>query len=288
MNLEIFTLEGSLYGEKFENEALLHKYFRKRCDNHLKETRQKLYCICQYSAHGNAFYFAAHDKSFLESPQAAVALELLSGPYGTTNEKNMDEFYGLLFQSSHRVNHENLTTLKVFDPSTGRVSTSLLLRDDGLDLNTLAKLATDQSQEFRNRYIHTFASSDSPCIERYLHPKPLPHGDLDLPYLWDCIPFAEANMVTGKQLLDYSSRLGEVLFFWDAHPSIPYLHSLGRSNIYQMECSQLLEHYFRRNFCEDLYIFDSSLAWTLILTHEPLNADNDKFVLIGKVPREGT
>jgi hypothetical protein len=101
-------------------------------------------------------------------------------------------------------------------------------------------------------------------------------------YLWE--GFKTYNIVSIEEIRRYSDKIGMILFFWDSHPSMPFLYSIGKTSIFSMSFEQLLQHYFAKNLPEDIYIFDESLLWTISLTHESQNEMGFKNLMIGKIP----
>lgn len=281
MKLEIIPFKLELYGQRFHFEDNPYDYFHKQCADYNHASMQKLYCILNYRDH--KFYFGSKDVSLLDHSEAVEPVVIPEGTYAFCSKDELDEMHEHLLKTKYRPDHNNFMYIEVFDPQANDFYVYTPLRDNGLNLNELVKLPPGQSKAIKSTYINTFARPTSPCVQRYHQPKPGPHGHLDLPYLWDCIPFIDKDIITFEELNSYRNRLGEVLFFWDAHPDIPYLYPLGRENIFRMDFTRLLDHYFLRNFCEDVYIFDHSLSWTFLLTHEPQNARDDKVVRLGKV-----
>ena len=77
-----------------------------------------------------------------------------------------------------------------------------------------------------------------------------------------------------------SNTINEVFVFWDIHMKerilIENYWNFGKETVLKLYYKELLEN---MNYLpEDIYIFDESLTWTLILTHEYID-DNTRWCL---------
>ena len=76
-----------------------------------------------------------------------------------------------------------------------------------------------------------------------------------------------------EDVMAYKERLNKVLVFWDIHSSdkiwIKDYWKFGKDSMIKLKYSNFLDNL--EYFPEDVYIYDESLKWTIVLTHE----DND-------------
>jgi hypothetical protein len=81
---------------------------------------------------------------------------------------------------------------------------------------------------------------------------------------------AKSAAISSTCQLDTRRRLGEVLVLWDLHPDgrvlVEDYWKFERDDVLSLDFKLLLGNL--RHLPEDVYIFDRSFRWTLVLTHE--------------------
>jgi hypothetical protein len=130
-------------------------------------------------------------------------------------------------------------------------------------------LSCDDSGEWRAAYLKTFV--DTSCDyyrQRIAQPRPFSDGVHYEGYLWDCMPAAQR--ITIQRFRTEIARRHEVFVMADDHsrdrvmgpPLWPYAaYSVARFKGFDL--LQSLD-----SLPEDIYVFDDSVSWTLVLTHE--------------------
>ncbi|MNH98229.1 hypothetical protein D3C73_509480 [compost metagenome] len=197
-------------------------------------------------------------------------------------EQQHNHIGNFLVQSNYRVDHHHFYYYIKVDLILKTMITYIRLRNNGLDLTTLPHESDAHTLQLKNAYMDAFAHQRSATLIHYTHPTlDEKFGEICFSYLWDNL--VSSDVISPEELRDYAHVLDQVYFFWDAHPNLSLLWSLGRTHMYKMNYSSLLDHYFARNLSDDMYICDESMTWTLILTHEPQNELDWRFLRIGIV-----
>ncbi|MBP2658661.1 MAG: hypothetical protein H6Q69_1693 [Firmicutes bacterium] len=92
-------------------------------------------------------------------------------------------------------------------------------------------------------------------------------------YLWECL--IGAKCINFKEFDSYRSAIKEVLAFWDIHSKekiwIPEYWKFGKDTVLKLTFEDLMDNL--EYLPEDIYIFDETLQWTLILTHEDVDGE---------------
>lgn len=87
-------------------------------------------------------------------------------------------------------------------------------------------------------------------------------------YLWDCI--FNLNIITWDDIIAYKEKLLKVMILWDIHPKerilIKNYWKFGKDSVLEINYEDIIDNI--NYFPEDVYIFDNSFKWSLILTHE--------------------
>ena len=108
-------------------------------------------------------------------------------------------------------------------------------------------------------------------VQRIATQQQFSDGIHDSGYLWDCLRVS--SRITVQRFENEICQHSEVLVMADNHsrdqipgaPLWPYApHSVAR-----LSAQELRE--IRASLPEDIYVFDNSLNWTLVLTHEHNN-----------------
>jgi len=130
-------------------------------------------------------------------------------------------------------------------------------------------LSPEDSALWRQAYLDEFVDTSSEHYQRYIaHPRQFSDGVHYEGYLWDCL--RSPSRITLQRFRHEVVRHPRVLVMADDHsrdsipgaPLWPYRpYSIARfSSRELLDCLDSLP--------EDIYVFDESVAWTLVLTHE--------------------
>ena len=135
---------------------------------------------------------------------------------------------------------------------------------------TLRVLPPEDSLKWRECYIQKFIDHSSPFYEKnVLKLRKFSDGEFYDGYLWDCV--INIQTITFD---DFSSKLINlkscVMAMWDLHSQdkirVPNYWKFGRGDVLRVDSAILCEGL--EHLPEDIYIFDETLSWTLISTHE--------------------
>jgi hypothetical protein len=142
-------------------------------------------------------------------------------------------------------------------------------------------LGDEESLRWRNWYIGRFVDESS---EQYVRRISKYQGDPGkfsrAGYLWDCLrDLTSVPLIGWDDIADKVKSLKQILICWDFR-SVEHLDRdirekwpFGHFGVLQVDSETLLRGI---DFLpEDLYLFDRTLSWTLILTHEYFDG-NDK------------
>lgn len=136
----------------------------------------------------------------------------------------------------------------------------------------LSICSSEQSISLRETYIQSFIDTESYHYKTYINILNCYSDGLCYEgYLWDCLFHAE--VVNFEYLTKSAAQLGNVYVLWDIHSKdriwIPDYWKLGKSNVIQLSYGVLMNNL--KYLPEDIYIFDNTFTWTLILTHEVID-----------------
>jgi hypothetical protein len=140
-------------------------------------------------------------------------------------------------------------------------------------------LPKEQADFYRNCYIEEFVSKDSEYFEENIQQlKQCPDGLCYSGYLWDCLK--KYARITEKEVKERLDNYGNVMVMWDIHSQdkifIKDYWRFEKDSLISIDVRDLTQNL--EFLPEDLYIFDESMKWTLILTHE---FDNKRRICIG-------
>ncbi len=137
-------------------------------------------------------------------------------------------------------------------------------------------LSNSTSHKIRENYISMFINQDMDHFKKYIKKRrKFTDGLYYTAHLWDCLKYHD--FVKEKEILDYlSSRKQLVYVMWDLHSSemIPIKNywKFPKSSVLELNSNDLV---LGLNYLPtDIYIFDRSMEWTLILTHEYDNQED--------------
>lgn len=134
-----------------------------------------------------------------------------------------------------------------------------------------------EAAELRELYAEAFLDTHG---ERYRQYAAIPSMGL----MWDCLPVSQGKKSVESEhtCLWQIERRTEVYVIWDVyaygwgmwHPkpeAVPDFYDTP--SVIHMSAEEFLTRF--KEFPDDIYVFDDSLAWTVILTHE-YYGKNDK------------
>jgi len=136
-------------------------------------------------------------------------------------------------------------------------------------------LPDSESAEWRQRYIAAFIDTSSSFYqERIASVFQFKDGPAYDGYLWDCL---QGYQQISKEELNRRLLMHEiVMVFWDIHSAerirVPNYWRFPKAAVLRLQ-SNALEAAFEY-LPEDIYIFDHSVTWTLITTHEYNNSSS--------------
>src|SRR2546421_2663232 len=124
------------------------------------------------------------------------------------------------------------------------------------------------ANEWRERFVATFIDKTRPEFATFMQLRPFPDGMYYRGYLWDFLNCPE--IITYDTLLAELQTLQNVIVFWDVHSShqilIPNYWKIGRDTVFRSHVTDVIAGI--QYLPEDIYIFDDSMLWTLVTTHE--------------------
>jgi hypothetical protein len=142
-----------------------------------------------------------------------------------------------------------------------------------MDLDIFSKkistLSSIEGEEIRSRYIKTFVDFEGEFYKANIETKhKFSDGYCYTGYLWDCLV---SPIIISQEYLEATQKnLGSVYVFWDIHSCerifIDEYWKFGKDSVLQLDMKILMSG--KVHLPEDIYIFDESFDWTLILTHE--------------------
>lgn len=127
----------------------------------------------------------------------------------------------------------------------------------------------DETQRVREEYIKVFVDINKQYYKKYIEIlNEYSDGLCYTGYLWDCL---KDVVVVDLQYIELkSSGIDNVFVFWDTHTEerifIKDYWKFGKRSILELNFNTLINNL--EYFAEDVYIFDKSFKWTLVITHE--------------------
>lgn len=127
----------------------------------------------------------------------------------------------------------------------------------------------DQANELRAAYIRRFIHTEHPQYDEYITTRrAYSDGCFYIGYLWDFLRHHERiteGQVQGRELAEKT-----VYVFWDLHSGqkilIPNYWRFPRDAVLKLNYADLLVG--AAYLPEDIYIFDETMEWSVIFTHE--------------------
>lgn len=138
--------------------------------------------------------------------------------------------------------------------------------------NNVEYLSKDYAYSLREKYIDKFINKNCKHYKDNISVvKECSDGLCYSGYLWDCLK--NYISVTFDEINTYRNLLKQVLIFWDIHSKdkiwVEDYWKFGKESVLKINFDILMDNL--EYFPEDIYIFDNSKEWTLILTHEDNN-----------------
>lgn len=129
-----------------------------------------------------------------------------------------------------------------------------------------------RTETLRKKYIERFIDTKSSHYKEFIEKTAeFSDGLCYTGYLWDCL--YNSTQISWEDILSYRDQLKEVYVFWDIHSCERILMEnywkFDKRAVMAVDFNDLLGHVDL--LPEDIYIFDSSYKWTIILTHEEIN-----------------
>jgi len=127
----------------------------------------------------------------------------------------------------------------------------------------------EHAEDIRKRYIKEFVNTKKEYYDKYINKlQEFEDGFCYTGYLWDCI--VESQVVDFEFIKSQKNNLADVFVFWDIHTKerifIKDYWKFNKNDILKLDFNTLINNL--KYLPEDIYIFDQSFRWTLILTHE--------------------
>jgi len=153
---------------------------------------------------------------------------------------------------------------------------------DVVNVRQIPVLPEARAKQLRKQYIETYFDVDSDQIRRFLY-KRYEAIHTGLPwhsgYLWEFLSEVALDNMQGMSLEDATNYLKskqELLFFWDA--TSPLGREFASGKVFTMDAEKLMKSYTRFTF--DMYLFDSTLDWTIVFAHEEISDEPSDCYLI--------
>lgn len=130
-------------------------------------------------------------------------------------------------------------------------------------------LPKDEAENLRDEYVNKLINRSKDYFKKYIENiQEYSDGFCYTGYLWDCL---NAPIVVDLPYIESKvDGLKEVFVFWDIHTKerifIEDYWKFDKDSVIALDLNLLLSNL--DYLPEDIYIFDKSLEWTLVLTHE--------------------
>lgn len=137
---------------------------------------------------------------------------------------------------------------------------------------SLSILEKDKAIFLRKKYIEKFIDTKSDIyINDVQEKRRFSDGYCYTGYLWDCIE--KPIIIDDNYLKSIINDIGDVYVFWDIHSCerifIEDYWKFDKDDVLELDYKKLVEG--ECYLPEDIYIFDKTMSWTLIKTHEDID-----------------
>ncbi len=138
-----------------------------------------------------------------------------------------------------------------------------------------------ESSLIRKKYIHSFVNTKSVYYKKHVRKKKRYCDGLCYDgYLWDCLSCSQS--ISEEEARNTLFRKNEILIMWDIHSCekiwIPHYWRYPKTAVLQLD---IWNSDLEITFPEDIYCFDSSYSWSIILTHET-DQDNKRWCMLAR------
>ncbi|MGO0058824.1 hypothetical protein ACTID9_02105 [Brevibacillus fluminis] len=199
-------------------------------------------------------------------PDGCQFITIPKGTYAVYHEDDSQHIRDMLAKTHYKVSRQFHYWLTFVQNHTMQTFIYMPVdySEDLVNITKLPHLPQKESTSVRDAYIRAFFDTDSEDYRKHHFQL---YWNQGVGYLWGFLksPFTSVHLEDVKQFLQQKEK---VLFFWDSPSHIGT--EVSRKYVYQMQPQNLLNHYER--FTDDLYIFDETLTWTAVISHES-NAD---------------
>lgn len=142
-------------------------------------------------------------------------------------------------------------------------------------------LKKDFAELLRQKYIEKYIDTTGTAYkEKILKIYKMSDGLCYIGYLWDC--FKQYTLADEKECLKFLSKKNEFMIFWDINSSdyikIKNYWNYPKDAIVQIGYTEFIEKL--STFPEDIYIFDETFSWTVVLTHETTEKGKRSCILL--------
>ncbi len=126
-----------------------------------------------------------------------------------------------------------------------------------------------KAKVLREKYIEKYVDVTGKAYnEKILKLYEMSDGLCYIGYLWDC--FKNYSLADETECLHILAEKNNFIIFWDINSSdyirIKNYWNYPKDAVLQIDNKEFIEK--MSSFPEDLYIFDETLSWTVVLTHE--------------------
>lgn len=140
--------------------------------------------------------------------------------------------------------------------------------------NEVEFVSEQKRKVLREKYIYNFINVEDSLYQTQIEScHKCIDGDCYFGYLWDFL--INPVIIEEKYIEKKAQELGDVYVFWDIHSCerilIKNYWKFGKDAMLKLKFKSLLQG---ESFLpEDIYIFDDSLSWTFIKTHEDIQGN---------------
>jgi hypothetical protein len=157
------------------------------------------------------------------------------------------------------------------------------------DFKKLVKVQNiDDSLSFREEYIVNFIDVETKYYKKWIEVyRRFSDGYCYIGYLWDSLYRNQYKKITLSEILLFENTLKDVLVMWDVN-SEENIYKKNYWNFFKRDVIVVEFSLLMSNLTylpEDIYIFDKSFKWTIILTHEEVEGERYCFK-VGDIPSE--
>ncbi|MGG4499139.1 DUF4275 family protein [Brevibacillus reuszeri] len=235
----------------------------------------------------NTYYYVSDSEKYIFGKQVSVITQI---PEGCVVVKVPSGLYAKIHRSQTRYEHDMFAMtnyewiekvqFRTITPRPGNNNVEHVYRpveylQDVVNIRKIAVQPNEISNQLREQYTNKFFDVNSNCVREFLYRRYVTQHN---GYLWNFIKKENKEKKEGltiSKALDFLRNKEKPLFFWDATSEVG--REFTRNKVFTMEAKELLQSYTRFTF--DLYIFDSTMTWTIIFQHEPDDQICDCFLI---------